>query len=176
MKTSTRSTGRNTESGSTTRQKSFKAPLSRNSRIGTTKTDGLQSGFQEEPSSLLYSPNALTPAELSLREKLLRPNKDGIVRISRKDLRRLPKLPFDQESFDGITDEDIANAVGIDPDAAPLDVDWSKASLVVPKPKIAMSIRVDPDVYDFFKATGKNYQTRMNAVLKAFMDHEKSRK
>ena len=134
------------------------------------------SGFSEEQSSLLPAPKPLTASELSLREKLLRPRKDGMVRLSFKDLRRLPRLDRDLSAFEALTDEDIARAVADDPDAVPLDVDWSRAKLVTVTPKIAMSIRVDADIHDFFKATGKGYQTRMNAVLRAFVDHEKGRK
>lgn len=36
--------------------------------------------------------------------------------------------------------------------------------------KKAVSLRVDEDVLDWFKAQGPGYQTRMNAVLKAFRD------
>lgn len=99
-----------------------------------------------------------------------------MVRLSIKDLRRLPRGDFDWTAFDALTEDDIRRAVADDPDAVPLDLDWSNAKLVHFKPKIPMSIRVDPDIYDFFKAMGKGYQTRMNAVLKAFMEHEKAKK
>lgn len=59
-----------------------------------------------------------------------------------------------------------------DPDAAPIDLDWSKAKLYFPKGKTPMSLRIDPDVLEFFKSTGKGFQTRMNAVLRAYMEHE----
>jgi uncharacterized protein (DUF4415 family) len=36
--------------------------------------------------------------------------------------------------------------------------------------KAAISLRVDPEVLDWFKAQGPGYQTRMNAVLKAYKD------
>jgi len=36
--------------------------------------------------------------------------------------------------------------------------------------KIPISIRVDPEVIDFFRKTGPGYQTRINAVLRAFME------
>jgi uncharacterized protein (DUF4415 family) len=36
--------------------------------------------------------------------------------------------------------------------------------------KKAVSLRVDEDVLDWFEAQGPGYQTRMNAVLKAFRD------
>ena len=50
-----------------------------------------------------------------------------------------------------------------------IDIDWSKATIVYPVPKNAVSIRLDADVLDFFKATGKGYQTRINAVLRHYM-------
>jgi uncharacterized protein (DUF4415 family) len=140
------------------------------------KTDSAYSGFQEEQSSISYAPRELTPSELSLRERLLRPKKDGMVRLSIKDIRRLPTQDTDWSAVDALTDEDIRRAVADDPDAAPVDMDWSKAKMVRLLPKIPMSIRVDPDIYDFFKSMGKGYQTRMNAVLKAFMEHEKAKK
>jgi uncharacterized protein (DUF4415 family) len=36
--------------------------------------------------------------------------------------------------------------------------------------KSAISLRVDPEVLDWFKAQGPGYQTRINAVLRAFME------
>jgi uncharacterized protein (DUF4415 family) len=36
--------------------------------------------------------------------------------------------------------------------------------------KIAISLRVEQDVLDWFKAQGPGYQTRINAVLRAFRD------
>lgn len=55
-----------------------------------------------------------------------------------------------------------------------VEVDWSTARLVSPEPKKAVSIRIDPDVLDFFKAQGRGYQTRMNAVLRAYMQAKKA--
>ena len=37
-------------------------------------------------------------------------------------------------------------------------------------PKASISLRVDRDVLDWFKAQGEGYQTRINAVLRAFRD------
>jgi uncharacterized protein (DUF4415 family) len=36
--------------------------------------------------------------------------------------------------------------------------------------KSAISLRVDPEVLDWFKMQGPGYQTRMNAVLRAYME------
>lgn len=37
-------------------------------------------------------------------------------------------------------------------------------------PKTSISLRVDADVVEWFKRKGPGYQTRMNAVLRAFKD------
>jgi uncharacterized protein (DUF4415 family) len=37
-------------------------------------------------------------------------------------------------------------------------------------PKALVSLRLDQDVLEWFKAQGAGYQTRMNAVLRAFRD------
>lgn len=75
----------------------------------------------------------------------------------------------DWASVDALTDEDIAKAVANDPDAAPIDIDWSDAVLVMPVRKKAISIRVDEDVLDFFKRGGDGYQGRINAVLRSYV-------
>lgn len=37
-------------------------------------------------------------------------------------------------------------------------------------PKASISLRVDADVLEWFKSKGPGYQTRINAVLRAFKD------
>jgi uncharacterized protein (DUF4415 family) len=37
-------------------------------------------------------------------------------------------------------------------------------------PKASISLRLDADVLEWFKSQGRGYQTRMNAVLRAFKD------
>lgn len=76
----------------------------------------------------------------------------------------------DWARVDAMTDEEIEAQMRDDPDWADfIDIDWSKATLVFPVAKNAISIRLDQDVIDFFKATGKGYQTRINAVLRHYM-------
>lgn len=45
-----------------------------------------------------------------------------------------------------------------------------RQGLVPVPPKISIALRVDSDVLEWFKAQGPGYQTRMNAVLRAFRD------
>ena len=73
-----------------------------------------------------------------------------------------------------MTDKEIEEAVRNDPDAVPLDVDWSDAVLVIPPKKKAISIRVDEDVLDYFKDEGAYYQRRINAVLRSYVEQKRS--
>ena len=48
---------------------------------------------------------------------------------------------------------------------------WQKAKVVFPHPKKSVTIRIDGDVLDWFKNAGKGYQSRMNAVLRSYMEN-----
>ena len=47
--------------------------------------------------------------------------------------------------------------------------DWTEQDITLPRPKQLVSLRLDADVLDYFRATGRGYQTRINAVLRAYM-------
>lgn len=47
--------------------------------------------------------------------------------------------------------------------------DWSTAMMTVPK-KGAIYIRLDPEVLAYFRSGGPGYQTRINAVLKTYVE------
>ena len=52
---------------------------------------------------------------------------------------------------------------------------WADATLVHPVAKQPISLRVDGDVLDWFKEQGPRYQSRMNAVLRAYMSAVRTR-
>nr|WP_052700839.1 BrnA antitoxin family protein [Methylocucumis oryzae] len=45
---------------------------------------------------------------------------------------------------------------------------WSDAEVVMPKPKQVVTIRLDADLLDWFRKEN-GYQTRINAILRAYM-------
>jgi uncharacterized protein (DUF4415 family) len=60
------------------------------------------------------------------------------------------------------------------PEAESLGKDfWKSARIVVPPGKTSIHLRVDRDVVDWFRARGKGHLTRMNAVLRAYVDAQK---
>ncbi|MGH7517294.1 MAG: BrnT family toxin [Gemmatimonadales bacterium] len=86
-----------------------------------------------------------------------------------------PRRQKDRTDWDRLrrqTDEDIARAVASDPDAAPImdEAWWREARLVLPATKVPVSVRLDRDVLEWFKQQGPRYQSRINAVLRAFME------
>src|SRR6202140_1901729 len=104
-----------------------------------------------------------------MREKQMSESKERITRVTLEEAKRM-KGETDYARLDAMTDEDIAKAVAEDPDAAPLNTDWTKARLVLPPGKDNVTLRVDRDVLAWFWATGKGFHTRMNAVLRAYME------
>ena len=55
-----------------------------------------------------------------------------------------------------------------------LDEDfWRKARVVMPPGTKSVHLRVDADVLEWFKAQGRGYLTRMNAVLRSYMEAHK---
>ncbi len=51
---------------------------------------------------------------------------------------------------------------------------WKRAELQMPRSKKGIYVRLDADVIDWLKSRGKGYQTRMNAMLRALMESDRS--
>lgn len=49
-------------------------------------------------------------------------------------------------------------------------IDWDAIAVETEAQKVAISIRLDPEVLDYFKSQGRGYQTKINAVLRSFVD------
>ena len=47
---------------------------------------------------------------------------------------------------------------------------WKSARLIMPEPKDRLTIRVDHDVVEWLKKNGPGYQTRINAILRSYME------
>jgi uncharacterized protein (DUF4415 family) len=70
-----------------------------------------------------------------------------------------------------MSDEDIRAGIDSDPDAEATDaVFWEDAKVVMPKPKQTVTMRLDQDLLDWLKQQGPGYQTRINAILRAYYE------
>ena len=98
---------------------------------------------------------------------------DGKVFIQQPDGSWQPgKGKTDWARIDAMTDGEIeANALS-DPDSLPFtDEEWAKA--VALPAKCYIHLGVDDDVLAWFKQDGRGYQTRMNAVLRRYVEARK---
>ncbi len=72
----------------------------------------------------------------------------------------------DWERVDAMSDEDIDTS-----DIPPLDETFfANAQVRLPERKVPITIRLDQDVLTWFKELGKGYQTRINAVLRMYVE------
>jgi len=49
---------------------------------------------------------------------------------------------------------------------------FKNAFIRLPKPKAKVCIRLDQDILEWFRSQGKGYQTKINAVLRAFKESQ----
>ena len=105
---------------------------------------------------------------ISARREQVEMSEERIIRRSSSDLRT---GKTDWARLKALTEEEIDEAARSDPDAQPTDDEfWKGAALVMPETKQPVSIRLDRDVLDWFRKDGRGYQTRMNAVLRSYMN------
>lgn len=98
-------------------------------------------------------------------------------RIVRRKLSEIPKdTQTDWARVDAMTEEEIDAAARSDPDAQPTDAAFREDAVLVFPSKKMVCLRIDQDTLDWFRNQGKGYQTRMNAVLRSYMEaHSKGK-
>ena len=89
--------------------------------------------------------------------------KSTIVRHSLSEIKTMRERGEDRTSPDAPEAESLGVAF------------WSSARVVMPGGKTSVHLRLDSDVVEWFKASGKGHLTRMNAVLRAYIEAQKSR-
>jgi len=88
--------------------------------------------------------------------------------MSKKKVKK--RSETDWAALDAMQDKDIDFS-----DIPEADENFFNNALVrLPQPKVSICLRVDRDVLAWFKAQGKGYQTRINAILKAYKEGHSS--
>ncbi|MBU0652690.1 MAG: BrnA antitoxin family protein [Proteobacteria bacterium] len=88
--------------------------------------------------------------------------------VKKRDLKK--QSLTDRKRIDSMKDEEIDLS-----DIPELGDNFFKnAELVLPKPKVVVTLRVDADVMEWFRNKGKGYQTMMNAVLKGWVEQHRT--
>jgi uncharacterized protein (DUF4415 family) len=78
--------------------------------------------------------------------------------------------------LDTMTASEAEAGASSDPDALPMtDEEWASGALDKPI-KVPVGIKLDADVLQWFKSLGpRGYQSRINAVLRMYMETRKTR-
>ena len=95
---------------------------------------------------------------------------DDVTRVTLDEAKEM-ESQTDWEALEKKTDEEIREAVESDPDTHFLDEDWFEAATFMDPSaeKERISIRLDKDILEFFRAEGRGYQSRINKVLREYM-------
>lgn len=101
--------------------------------------------------------------------------KAHIVKYTDSELSKLAKQEgtlSDWEKAESMTEAEIKARVASDIDEEDMVIDWSNASIELPQPKAVLNMRVDQEVLDYFRKGGKGYQSRINAVLRSYVERK----
>lgn len=105
--------------------------------------------------------------------------KEHIVRYTDKELHEKQVRGEDKSDWDqaaALTNREIEEAIAEDEDEAEMHVDWSNISVELPRPKAVLNMRIDCEVLEFFRSQGRGYQTRINAVLRSYVEQQRIKK
>jgi uncharacterized protein (DUF4415 family) len=101
----------------------------------------------------------------------------GIRRYTATELRAMIARGEDQTDWESVrnkTEAELEADIASDPDWKDVPVDWiDSAVMVMPVAKKLLSLRLDNEVVEWFRSQGPGYQTKINAVLRAYVEHEK---
>jgi uncharacterized protein (DUF4415 family) len=107
-------------------------------------------------------------------------NEGGIRRYSvaeMAELRRRGESRTDLPRVRAKTEAELERDIADDVDFRDVPENWVEtAEAVMPVPKRLLSLRLDEDVVAWFKRQGPGYQTRMNAVLRAYVAQAERRR
>lgn len=81
----------------------------------------------------------------------------------------------DWRRVDAMSDDELEAAIAADEDERDFVPDWTKAELVLPESKLSVNLRLDREIVEFFKGQGRGHISRMQAVLKAYVDAQQHR-
>ena len=69
-----------------------------------------------------------------------------------------------------MTKAKIEARVASDADEADMVMDWANSTVESPQPKAVLNMRIDREVPDCFRRTGKGCPSRINAVLRSYVE------
>ena len=100
------------------------------------------------------------------------PKKNDTVRYTAKQIKAKITRGEDRTNWrnaNAVTGKKLEVSIRADVDEVQGEPDWTQAIMGIPAPKDHIDIRVDHDVLEWFRASGRGYQTLVSDVLRAFV-------
>ena len=102
-------------------------------------------------------------------------DKERIVSYTAEEIDEMIARGEDQTDWERVrnmTDEEVEASIDLEEEG---EFDWSTVYVRTGSPgKTQLTIRIDADVLAWFKAQGAGYQTRMNEVLRSYVEAQRS--
>jgi len=76
----------------------------------------------------------------------------------------------DLRKVDAMKDDRLERLIAEDEDERRLRPDWTRAKLIFPQAKQSVHLRLEQGIIEYFRSQGKGHISRMQAVLKAYVD------
>jgi uncharacterized protein (DUF4415 family) len=98
---------------------------------------------------------------------------DNIVRYTDSELDAMLARGEDRSDLDrvrALSEEELEASIDREDEG---EVDWSSLQAGLPEPKRQLTLRLDADVVEWFRSRGPGYQTRMNAVLRSYVEAQR---
>jgi uncharacterized protein (DUF4415 family) len=101
-------------------------------------------------------------------ERIVSYTRDEILAMRRRGEDRT-----DWAKVDALTEEELEASIDVEEEG---EIDWGTTQRGTPGPQQRVTMPIDTDVYEWFEAQGMGYKTKMNEVLREYVEAEKKRK
>ena len=93
----------------------------------------------------------------------------NIVRYTADQLKaKRAESVTDLSKVDAKSDEQLERLIA--KDEHDIQPDWTRAKLILPHARRSVHLRLEEDIVNFFKSSGRGHISRMQAVLKAYVN------
>jgi len=98
---------------------------------------------------------------------------ESISRYTAEELEEMRAAGLSKTNWgrvDALTEEELEASIDHEDEG---EFDWTNVMTEIPGPKQQLTVRFDSDIIEWFKSQGAGYQTRMNAVLRSYVEARK---
>jgi uncharacterized protein (DUF4415 family) len=99
---------------------------------------------------------------------------NNIKRYSLDELHKL-KSKTNLVKIDALTTNEIEQLADEEDQEMGNEWDWDSSEIVYPERKQSVHLRLDPEILNFFRGQGPGYQTRINQVLRSYVNRQLQR-